>query len=108
MPFDRTALANFGGIEPRNNEFRAHFQFRDGSHTKKDIRGPCRTTEDEAQKDLAQIRAAGAVGSTREESLQIMEAEARRIKLAAEYQHQIQQTVQQMSSQEIADESDVE
>jgi hypothetical protein len=72
------------------------------------IRGPSRTTEEEAQKDLDQIRAAGSVGSTREESLKIMTAEARRIKMSAEYQSQIQQTIERMASQEIIDESDYE
>ena len=62
--------------------------------------------ENEAQKDLEQIRAAGGVGSTHEEGLKIMAAEARRIKMAAEYQSQIQETIHRMASQETADESD--
>ena len=37
-----------------------------------------------------------------------MEAEARRIKMSAEYQSQIQQTIERMTSQEIIDESDYE
>ena len=57
---------------------------------------------------MDQIRAAGSVGSTREESLKMMEAEARRIKISAEYQSQIQETIHRMASQEIADESDYE
>ena len=64
------------------------------------IRGPCRTSEDEAQKDLNQIRAAGAVGSTREKSLKIMMAEAQRIKLTAEYKNQIKETIQRRTSLE--------
>ena len=108
MPFDKTVLANLGSTELHNGEFRAHLQLRNEESTKINIRGPCRTTEEEAQKDLAQIRAAGAVGSTREESLKIMAAEARRIKISAEYQNQIQLTVKRMASQEIVDESDYE
>ena len=108
MPFDKTALVNLGGTKPHNGEFRAHIQFRDEKGTNINIIGPCRATEEEGQKDLRQIRAAGAVGSTREESLKIMMAEARRIKVAVEYQNQIQQTVERMASQEIADESDYE
>jgi len=108
MPFDKTVLANLGGTEPHNGEFRAHLQLRNEEGTKIHILGPCRTTEDEAQKDLHQIRAAGGVGATREESLKIMMAEARRIKMSAEYQNQIQQTVERMASQEIIDESDYE
>ena len=108
MPFDRTVLANLGGTELHNGEFRAHLQLRNEEGTKIHIRGPCRTTEEEAQKDLTQIRAAGGVGSTREEGLKIMEAEARRIKMSAEYQSQIQQTIERMASQEIIDESEYE
>ena len=94
MPFDKTALANLGGTEPHKGEFRAHLNLRSETGTQMSIRGPSRTTEDEAQKDLRQICAAGGVGSTREESLKIMMAEARRIKVAVEYQNQIQQTVE--------------
>jgi len=108
MPFDKRVLANLGGTAPHNGEFRAHIQLRSEEGTKINIIGPCRTTEDEAQKDVVQIRAAGAVGSTREESLKIMMAEARRIKMAVEYQNQIQQTVERMASREIVDESEVE
>ena len=57
---------------------------------------------------MDQIRAAGGVGATREEGLKIMEAEARRIKLSAEYQSQIQQTIERVASQEIIDESEYE
>ena len=46
--------------------------------------------ENEAQKYLDRIRAAGSVGATREEGLKIMEAEARRIKISVEYQSEIQ------------------
>ena len=74
MPFDKTAPANLGGTEPHNGEVRAHLQLRNEEGI--NIRGPCRTTEDEAQKDLDQICAAGGVGSTWEESLKTMEAEA--------------------------------
>ena len=37
-----------------------------------------------------------------------MAAEARRIKISAEYQSEMQQTIERMASQEIADESDYE
>ena len=66
MPFDKTALANIGSSEPHNGEFRAHLQLRNEEGTKVNIIGPCRATEEEGQKDLHQIRAAGAVGSTRD------------------------------------------
>ena len=108
MPFDKTVLANLGSTQPHKGEFRAHLKLRDEEGTKINIRGTLRPTEVEAQKDLRQIRAAGSVGATREESLKIMMAEARRIKMSAEYQSQIQQTIERMASQEIVDESDVE
>ena len=88
MPFDKTVLASLGGTEPHNGEFRSHLQVRDEKGTKRHICASCRATEEEAEKDLRQIRAAGAVGSTREESLKIMMAETRRIKMAVEYQNQ--------------------
>ena len=108
MPFDKTALANLGGTEPHKGEFRAHLQFRDDKNTNIQICGPSRTTEEEAQKDLDQVRAAGGVGSTREESLKIMMAEAQRIKLTAEYKNQIQKTIQRRTSLETIEESDCE
>jgi len=97
-----------GNIYARGGEFSAHVQFRDDGGTNTHIYGPSRGSEGEAQKDLDQIRAAGGVGATREEGLKIMAAEARRIKMSAEYQNQIQQTIQRMASQEIIDESDYE
>jgi len=108
MPFDKSALAKLGGSEPHKGEFRSHLQFRDEKGINKNIYGPSRSTDDEAQKDLRQIRSAGAVGATREEGLKIMMAEARRIQMTAEYQNQIQQTMERMASQEIIDESDYE
>ena len=57
---------------------------------------------------MAQINEAGGIGWNREESLKIMAAEARRIKISAEYQSEIQQTIEHMASLEIIDESDYE
>ena len=108
MPFDKTALAKLGSTQPHKGEFRAHLHLRSDTGTQMNILGPCRQVVQEAEIDLRQIRAAGAVGSTREESLKIMMAEARRIKMSAEYQSQIQQTIERMASQEIIDESDYE
>ena len=88
MPRSKAAVNGLGTIDAHGTDFRAHIQFRNDSGELKHIHGPSRATEGEAQKDLEQIRAAGAVGSTREESLKIMEAEARRIKISAEYQSQ--------------------
>ena len=108
MPRNRAPVNELGTIFAHGVEFRAHVQFRNDTGEQKHILGPSRATEGEAQKDLEQIRAAGGVGSTREESLKIMMAEARRIKMSAECQSQIQQTIKRMASQESVDESDFE
>ena len=84
MPRNKAPVSELGAIYAHGAEFRAHVQFRADDGEQKNIYGPSRATEDEAQKDLRQIRAAGGVGSTREESLKIMMAEARRIKMSAE------------------------
>ena len=90
-----------GRCSTHREGFRTHIQFRNEAEEQKHIYGPNRDTEKEAQKDLDQIRAAGAVGTTREEGLKIMVAEARRIQIYADYQAQIKQTVQRMASKEV-------
>ena len=100
MPRNKAPVSDLGTIYAHGGEFRAHIKFRAADGKYKNIYGPSRATEDEAQKDLDQIRAAGGVGATREEGLKIMEAEARRIKISAEYQSEIQQTIERMASQE--------
>ena len=106
MPRNKAAVSELGTIYAHRAEFRAHIKFRDDDGKYKNIYGPSRGSEGEAQKDLDQIRAAGGVGATREEGLKIMAAEARRIKMSAEYQSQIQETIQRRVSMETIDESD--
>ena len=101
-------MNGLGTVYGRGAEFHAHINLRDGDGKQTNIYGPSRATENEAQKDLDQIRAAGGVGATREEGLKIMAAEARRIKMSAEYQSQIQETIQRRVSMETIDESDYE
>ena len=108
MPRNKAPVTELGNIYVHRLKFHAHIQFREDDGQCKNIYGPSRATENEAQKDLDQIRAAGGVGATREESLKIMAAEARRIKISAEYQSEIRQTIERMASQEIIDESDYE
>ena len=98
MPRNKAAASELGTIDAHGAEFRAHIKFRNDAGEQKHIHGPSRATESEAQKDLEQIRAAGSVGSKREESLKNMEAKARRIKISAEYQSQIQETIQRRVS----------
>ena len=84
MPRNKSSLSQLGVVDRHKEGFRAHLQFRNEAEEQKNIYGPSRDTEEQAQKDLDQIRAAGAVGTTREEGLKIMEAEARRIKNIAQ------------------------
>ena len=108
MPRNKAAVSELGTICGHGAEYRAHIQFRADDGKQINIRGPSRAAENEAQKDLDQIRAAGGVGATREEGLKIMAAEARRINISAEYQSQIQETIQRRASLETVDESDYE
>ena len=94
MPRNKAAASELGTIDAHGAEFRAHIKFCSDAGEQMHIHGPSRATENEAQNNLDQLRAAGGVGPTREESLQIMAAEAQRIKMSAEYQSQIQQTIE--------------
>ena len=53
-----------GSTEEHTGEFRADLQFRDGDGTKVHIRGPSRTTPEQAEKDLKQIFTAGSGGKS--------------------------------------------
>ena len=97
MPRNKSCLSQLGVVDTHKEGFRADIQFRNEAAENKHILGPHRDTEEEAQKDLDQIRAVGAVGTTREEGLKIMVAEARRIQIYADYQAQIKHTVQRMA-----------
>ena len=66
MPRNKSSLPQLGAVDTHKEGFRADIQFRNEAEEKKHIRGPNRDTEKEAQKDLGQIRAAGAIGTTRE------------------------------------------
>ena len=89
MPKKQTPLTELGSVQTHRDGYRATMQYRDDASTRNDIRGPLRLDEAHAEADLAQIRAAGAVGKTREEGLKIMAAEARRIQEAAKYEAEI-------------------
>ena len=108
MPRNRTPVFELGTTYTRGAEFGAHIQFRDDGGNKTNIYGPSRGSQNEAQKDLDQIRAAGRVGATREEGLKLMEAEAKQIKMSAAYQAQIQEALHRMSSKDLPNESDYE
>ena len=106
MPRNKAAVNNLGTVYAHGAEFRAHINFRDDAGKQRNILGPNRGSQHEAQKDLNQIRAAGGVGATREEGINLMEAEAIRIKKLTEYQSEIQQTIERMASRDIVDDSD--
>ena len=108
MPWNKTAVNDLGTVYVHGAEFRAHINVRDDAGKQKNIYGPSRGTQNEAQKDLNQIQAAGSIGATREEGLKLMEAEAKQIKMSAEYQAQIQEALHRMSSKDLPNESDYE
>ena len=59
MPRNKTPVLELGNTYTRGTEFGAHTQFRDDGGNKANIYGPSRGSQNEAQKDLNQIRAAG-------------------------------------------------
>ena len=74
MPFAKRDLAKMGGVQAHKGEFRAHFYLRRDTGEQINIIGPSRETEEEAQEDLEQIRAAGGVGKTRPACQQLAES----------------------------------
>ena len=86
MPRKQAPLAELGSVNAHNNEFCAHVRHRDEAGVLQQFRGPDRRARHRAETDLDQIRAAGAVGNTREHGLEIMAAEARRIQLSAQFE----------------------
>ncbi len=104
MPNKITPLARLGSVAEQHGEYCAHLQFRDDAGMQKNIRGPDRQDEARAEADLAQIRAAGAVGKTREEGLAIMAAEARRIQEAAKYEAEISAAEMRLWAEDEAEE----
>jgi hypothetical protein len=77
-------FTELGGVDAVDDFFRADVRYRTVSG-QVHIYGPRRQYRHRAEADLDQIRAAGAVGNTREHGLEIMAAEARRIQLSAQF-----------------------
>ena len=71
MPRNKTAVSDLGSVYAHGTEFRAHINVRDDAGEQKNIYGPSRGSQNEAQKDLDQIRVAGGVGATREEGIKL-------------------------------------
>ncbi len=104
MPKKQTPLAELGSVQPHSDGYRAHIRYRDDAGNQHNIYGPDRLDEARAKADLAQIRAAGAVGKTREEGLAIMAAEARRIQESAKYEADIRAAEMRLRAEDEAEE----
>jgi hypothetical protein len=100
MPPKTKAIEELGGVEAVDAGFRAHVGYRSALGKLVHIRAPRRQSRYQADADLAQIRAAGAVGNTREEGLQIMAAEARRIQTSAQFEEQARVEMQQAAEEQ--------
>ncbi len=106
MPRTQTPFAEMGGVAEHNHGFCTHVCYRDEQGALNNIRGPERRHRHDARKDLEDMRAAGAVGSTREKGLEIMVAEARRIQLSAYLQAEARAAQQRQREEELAAEED--
>ena len=100
MPWKQTPLAELGSVEPHGGDYRAHLQYRDEAGAKKHINGPDRSDRRRAKTDLDQMRAAGAIGTTREQGLQYMAAEARRLQVSASFEAEVRTAVQRQRAAE--------
>ncbi len=92
MPPKQKPFAELGGVDRVDTCFRADLRYRTPTGQQVHIHGPRREHRHRAQKDLEDMRAAGAVGSTREKGLEIMAAEARRIQLSAHFEAEARET----------------
>ena len=101
MPRNLPPLNELGGIHHHHDSsFCARVRYRNEAGVKVIIRGPDRADKQRAESDLQRMRAAGQIGKTREQSLEIMTAEAMRIKTDAKYQADIDAAAQSLDAQE--------
>ena len=107
MPRTRTPLAELGSVGAHNGEYCAQVRFRDEGGLLKIVRGPDRRDRRRAETDLAQMRAAGAVGTTRDQGLQYMAAEARRLQVSAGFEAEVRAAVQRPRAAEEEEETAV-
>ncbi len=106
MPRKQTPLAEIGGVHAHNAEFCAHVQHRNEFGLKVDFRGPDRSHHRRAETDLDQMRAAGSIGSTREQGLQYMAAEARRLQVSAGFEAEVRAAAQRQRAAEEEEEDE--
>ena len=87
MPPKSKPSSDLGSIEQTGpGTFRAHIQHRSAAGKYVHAVGPKRTSRTRAEIDLEQIRLSSTAGKTREEGLEIMAAEARRIQISAQFE----------------------
>ena len=72
MPLKKE-FATIGSVEKHREHYRARAHYVDEAGALKQIRGPYGSEKHRAEADLAQMRAAAAVGKTREQGFEIME-----------------------------------
>ena len=98
MPRQKIPLSELGSLYAYHGEHYADLQFREQADKKTHIYGPGRVTQEQAQKDLEQIRKAAEKAETREEGLEMMRTEARKLKDLAKYEAEIRETLQRRDS----------
>ena len=106
MPPKSKPLSELGNVDESENAFRAHVKYRNGAGQQVNFYGPRREHRSRAETDLAQMRAAGAIGTTREQGLQYMAAEARRLQVSASFEAEVRTAVQRQRAAEEEDEAD--
>ena len=100
MPPKSKSIAELGHINEERCTFRAQVTYRDAAGCKVSIDAPRREQRRRAEADLDQMRAAGAIGSTREQGLQYMAAEARRLQVSASFEAEVRASVQRQLAEE--------
>ena len=108
MPPKSKPIVELGTVDEVEGAFRAHVNYRDAAGRQVNFYGPKREERRRAKADLTQIRAAGAVGKTREQGLEIMAAEAKRIQLSANFEAEVRAAVQRQRSAEAQAEEPVD
>ena len=71
MPAKSKPIKELGNVGEIGGLYRAHVQYKSAGDQQVHIYAPRREHRHRAQKDLEDMRAAGAVGSTREKGLEI-------------------------------------
>jgi hypothetical protein len=103
MPPKSKPLSELGNVDGLDGAYRAHVNYRNSAGQQMNFRGPRREQRRRAETDLAQMRAAGAIASTREQGLQYMAAEARRLQVSAGFEAEVRAAVQRQLAEEEED-----